>query len=119
MPDTSAVAKELLMNPFRKFLMLVALVVTSVHFLASQWVQTSGPYGGTIQALAADATNLFAGTDGGGVFHSTNNGGSWTSARNGLTDPHVLSLAMSDTNLFVGTAYGGVFLSTNNGASWT
>jgi hypothetical protein len=42
----------------------------------SQWVQTNGPYGGTVRAFAVSGTNLFAGTDNGGV--STNNGTSWT-----------------------------------------
>ncbi|MDQ3011765.1 MAG: hypothetical protein M3X11_13785, partial [Acidobacteriota bacterium] len=42
-----------------------------------QWVQTNGPYGGDIRALLVNGTNLFAGTNGGGVFLSTNNGQSW------------------------------------------
>ena len=34
----------------------------------AEWIQTNGPYGGTINGLAISGTNLFAGTDGGGVF---------------------------------------------------
>ncbi|MBU1299414.1 MAG: T9SS type A sorting domain-containing protein, partial [Bacteroidetes bacterium] len=54
-------------------------------------------------------TNLFAGTDGGGVFLSTNNGTSWTAVNTGLTYTDVLSLAVSGTNLFAGTSGGGVW----------
>jgi hypothetical protein len=77
-------------------------------------------------------TNLFAGTEYGGVFLSTNNGTSWTAANNGLPkNPDVTSFYVSvfafavspngtgGTNLFAGTYYSGVFLSTDNGTSWT
>jgi len=40
-------------------------------------------------------TNLFAGTDGGGVFLSINNGTSWTVVNSGLTNTRVQSLAVS------------------------
>jgi hypothetical protein len=64
----------------------------------------------------AGGTNLFAGTEGGGVFLSTNNGTSWTAVNTGLTHTYVLSLAVSPatgeaggTNLFAGTEGGGVW----------
>jgi len=98
--------------------------------LHTQWVQTSGPYGGDVRCFAASGTNLFAGTASGagvvsgGVFLSTNNGASWTQVNNGLTNTSVTALTVSGTNLFAGTGtgqggWGRVYLSTNNGTSWT
>ena len=63
-------------------------------------------------------TNLFAGTEAGGIFLSTDNGANWTPMSNGLTSLQVNSLAVSGSTLFAGTS-GGVFLSTNNGANWS
>ena len=59
-----------------------------------------------VRALAVSGTNLFAGTDGGGVFLSTNNGTSWTAFNIGLTNTVVNALAVSGTNLFAGTNDG-------------
>ena len=73
----------------------------------------------TVNAFAVSGTNLFAGTDNGGVLLSTNNGTSWTAANTGLTSNNVHALVVSDANVFAGTAFGGVFFSSNNGASWT
>jgi photosystem II stability/assembly factor-like uncharacterized protein len=64
-------------------------------------------------------SNLFAGTDGGGIFLSTNNGLSWTAANTNLTATSVYSLAINGSNLFAGTDGAGVFLSTDNGTSWS
>ncbi len=104
------------MKYITRFTLSLTAWLLLVEFCYPQWVQTNGPYGGDIRALAVSGTNLFAGTDGSGVFLSTNNGTSWTAT--GLTNTVVWSFAVSGTNLFAGT-YGGVFLSTNNGTSWT
>ncbi len=72
-----------------------------------------------IEALAVIGTNVFAGTDGGGVYRSTNNGTSWTAVNTGLTNNRVFALAVSGTNLFAGTSGGGIFRSADNGANWT
>jgi hypothetical protein len=61
---------------------------------------------GNVRALAISDTNLFAGTDGGGVFHSTNNGISWTEVNTGLTNFIVNALLVHGTNLFAGTDNG-------------
>ncbi len=49
----------------------------------AQWMQTNGPYGGSIVSFAVSGTNLFAATGSGG-FLSTNNGTSWTEVNTGL-----------------------------------
>ncbi len=77
------------------------------------------PTGGFVKCLAVSGSNLFAGTELGGVFFSTNNGASWTAVNNGLRSNHIISLAVTKSNLFAGTWSNGAFFCTNNGASWT
>jgi len=102
-----------------RFLFVVVSIFTLTRSSLAQWVQTNGPGGGTVNCFAVSGTNLFAGTDGGGVFLSTDNGTNWTAVNNGLPDnTSVYAFAVSGTNLFAGTS-GGVFLSTDNGTSWT
>ncbi len=101
----------------RRIFCFAMLFLLGVNSLPAQWVQTNGPYGGTVHSLSVSGSNLFAGTYG-GVFLSTDNGASWTQANAGLTNTSVYALAVNGSNLFAGT-YGGVFLSTDNGASWT
>jgi len=79
----------------------------------------SGLSNAAIFCLAANGTNLFAGTSYQGVFLSTNNGTSWTAANTGLTNLDINSFAGSGTNLFAGTGVSGVFLTRNNGTYWT
>lgn len=105
-------------------LVVVLLMSCGISSSFAQWVQTSGPGGGSIHSLVAIGTKLFAGTSSftatsGGVYLSTNNGTSWTAVNSGLTNEDVNSLAVNGANLFAGTGGGGVFLSTNNGTSWT
>ncbi len=63
------------------------------------------------------ATNIFAGTQNGGVFLSTNNGKSWTLPSTRLSNEIVYALGVEGTNLFAATG-DGVFLSTDNGTNW-
>ncbi len=102
-----------------QFICLALVIVLFCPCATAQWVQTNGPYGGTIQCLALSGTNLFAGTYSGGIFLSANNGASWTAVNADLTNKNVRAFAVSGTNLFAGTSGSGVFLSANNGASWT
>jgi hypothetical protein len=84
----------------------------------AQWVQTSGPPGGNVSALASSGSSLFAAIDQ-GVFRSTNNGKSWMPVNEGLAQfPGIKCLLVSGTNVFAGTG-NGLFRSTSNGASWT
>ncbi|MCL5738691.1 MAG: hypothetical protein M1303_08670, partial [Bacteroidetes bacterium] len=103
------------------FTILAACLIISSFAgpIQAQWVQTNGPYGAGryVNALAISDTDLFAGTEDGGVFRSMNNGASWTASNNGLRATSVNAFVVSGTNLFAGTD-SGVFLSTNNGTSW-
>ncbi len=107
--------------------LILLRVVISCQCFSQQnfWVQTNGPYGGSVQAIVAKSSGeWFAGTgdmlDGqGGVFRSTDHGNTWVDASVGLTNRTVMSLAIDSTGtLFAGTSGGGVFRSTDNGDRW-
>ena len=104
-----------------QFFTLMILIFINNNLLNSQWVQSNFPYSGTVNCLTAGTngsggTNLFAGTEGGGVFLTTNDGTSWQAVNNGLGNYIVNSIALSGSNIFAGI--GGIYRSTNNGASW-
>jgi hypothetical protein len=85
----------------------------------AQWVQTNGPYGGTIITMGVSGTNLFASTSV-GVFRSTNSGAWWTQLDLVLPgDPNVLAFGSNGTKIFAATVNPeGAFFSTDNGTSW-
>ncbi|MBS1978356.1 MAG: hypothetical protein JST46_13385 [Bacteroidetes bacterium] len=72
----------------------------------SQWAQTNGPYGGTVNALFVNSGRLFAGTTG-GVYLSTNGGSSWSPASAGLTTGDTKAFTINGSNIFAGTNGGG------------
>jgi hypothetical protein len=61
-----------------------------------------------IQSLATIGTDIFAGTNGGGVFLSIDSGGSWTAIDSGLTSTVINSLTISGGDILAGTN-GGVW----------
>jgi hypothetical protein len=67
--------------------------------------------------MAVIGTNLFAGTNNGGVYMTNNNGANWILVNNGIPTQYISSLISSGVNLFAGTAAGAYF-SANNGTSW-
>jgi hypothetical protein len=96
-------------------LLVYLLLLFLASTLQAQWVQTNGPYGGTVYCFAVNGQNLFVGTSS-GVYLSTNNGTSWTNV--GFLGYRVWDLAVYGTNLLAASD-AGVQLSTNNGTSWT
>ena len=87
----------------QQFIIIILAIVFFTNEGSAQWVQTNGPYGGSVSCFAVSGTNLFSGTHGSGVFLSTNNGTSWKGVNTGLTSAYVWSLAVNGTNLFAGT----------------
>jgi photosystem II stability/assembly factor-like uncharacterized protein len=97
---------------------------------SAQWVQTSGPTGSSISVLAADGSNLFAGTNYGDLFLSTDEGANWTSITSAFPSYYVdsiskrntgyrfSSLAINGSSLVVNSKLG-IFYSKDNGASWS
>ena len=102
----------------RNVVLSLVIIVLRTDSTLSQWVPTSGPYGGTVSWLLVNGSTVFAAAGPAGVFRSTNNGTSWTGANMGLASSAVSALAASGTDLFAGTDRG-VFLSTDEGTSWT
>jgi ligand-binding sensor domain-containing protein len=82
------------------------------------WQQTTGPYGGTVRALAITSNgDFYAGTSGGGLFRSKNNGDSWSKID--IPSNYVGAIAInSDGHIFIGTSLRGVYRSMDNGQTW-
>ena len=99
-------------------LLSVLFVIAFTELMFAQWVQTSCPVSGTVNALTVSGTNIFAGTSAGGIYISIDDGDSWNAVNNGLTEQLVRAVAVSSNNIFAGTK-SGVFKSTNNGNSWS
>jgi hypothetical protein len=100
--------------------LLAMCMVLIPNPLNAQWVRSNGSndsfFSFTSTTNVAGDTNLFTGSNGGGVFLSTDNGTSWTAVNKGASFGSVRALAVTDTNLFA--AGYTVYLSGNNGKSW-
>lgn len=108
--------------PFRRFFskvcFLVVVLLSPDSASAQQWELCNGPFGGSISCFANSGTDLYAGTDFGGIFLTTNNGQSWRPVNNGLKNTSISSIAVLGTKIFAGTSGGGLYVSTNKGDSW-
>src|SRR4051812_16289358 len=102
----------------KSILIPTLLFFMMAHSVKGQWLQTSGPAGGPVQSMVTDGSNLFAGSNGGGVFLSTDNANSWSPVNNGLKNLYVKALASSGSTIVAGTL-AGVFITSNNGNSWS
>ncbi len=99
-------------------LFFVALFIQAGN-LSAQWVQTNGPYGGTINAIVSNGSYLYSATSGAGVFRSSDNGSTWSPSSSGVLGlSGVYTVAASGTTLFAASGYG-IFRSTDNGDNWT
>ena len=90
----------------------------------TNWRQTNGPYGGSINTLfrASDGT-LYAATDSAGVFRSSDDGDSWVPVNNGLDVypagqlPHPSTITEANGMLYLSTT-SEFFYSNNRGEAW-
>lgn len=69
-----------------------------------------------INALAAQGSSLFAGTEN-GLFRTANDSSSWARVNESLINVPVYTLAANETAVFAGTREG-VFVSADEGESW-
>jgi hypothetical protein len=115
-------------------MLLTGLALTAVVLLGGlQGAQagvdvwtTTGPEGGTVQALAIDPqtpTTLYL-RAGRGVHKSTDGGGRWTTVNTGLPSSYLSAQNLvidpqTPTTLYAGTFGEGVFQSTDGGGTWT
>lgn len=100
----------------RKFIYIL-LVCLSIYKVESQWIYTNGPNSSSINALAKLESNLYAGTDGGGVLFSSDYGESWSPINDGLLNHIIYTLVIAEGNFFAGTG-DGIFVSTDYGLNW-
>ena len=98
--------------------LMIGLGLLVAQTASAGWVQ-SGLSGTSINALANNGSNIFAGTANGKIFLSSNNGNNWASVDSGSANTSVNSLAVSGSIIFSGTNYGNVFSSKNNGLNWS
>jgi ligand-binding sensor domain-containing protein len=98
----------------------VAVMVLFIHGARAQWVQTSGPLGGTAQVgfLAHNVDELFALTATGSLFLTSDYGTSWSALRLLCSSSSAFSMAVSGGNIYVG-AENGICVSNDFGATWT
>jgi hypothetical protein len=89
----------------------------------NNWTKIGSNLGSTVNALAANGNNIYAGTLC-GVHLTVNNGNTWTNLYSGFpvstsSYPYLpaQALAIKDTNLFAGTK--GVYLFNQQNSSWT
>ncbi|MGZ4057872.1 MAG: PKD-like domain-containing protein [Bacteroidia bacterium] len=113
----------------KKYSIIVAVEKIAIIFIGlftlcslqanAQWTQTSGPYASsTVNCLATDGTNLFAGTQNSGIYLSTDFGSNWTLASTGFSIYPFHSLLLNGSNLFA-AGDNGLYLSTDNASSWS
>jgi photosystem II stability/assembly factor-like uncharacterized protein len=100
---------------------LALVFVLLCPYASGQWVQTNGPYGGTLQRVACDSSGvLYTTHPRRGVFKSTDNGYRWLPANEGLSGISTTHIAANSAGLvFVASRQGGVFRSGNHGSTWT
>src|SRR5262245_3301331 len=95
----------------------VVLLLTLAASAHSQWLQTNGPFGGTVHDLASTGEDLYALVSSAGIFRSTDKGLSWTQGSNDLSKLFFLNLTSSGTTLYAAT-YNQIFRSTDNASTW-
>ncbi len=72
-----------------------------------------------IRSLCVSGSDIYAGTQGGGIFKSSNDGGLWTDVSTGIPlFSNITCFVSLSGNVFAGTD-NGVFVSSNSGGSWT
>lgn len=92
------------------FIFLLAFAIAS----NAQWQQTNGPYGGYINDIMVDGSNIYV-VAGGSLYKSTNGGMKWNTI---MVDTMGIVKIVKDSNfLFIGTKKG-VYKSSDDGLRW-
>jgi hypothetical protein len=88
------------------------------YVAAMEWAERLGADITSSSLGYKEFSDIFAGTNGGGVVHSSDNGISWIAANSGLTSLDVSALIVRENTIFVATRSGGIFKSTNDCKNW-
>lgn len=84
----------------------------------AQWVQTTGPEGGSVNRLATNGTAICAITEF-AVFVSQDSGATWIRSDSGFAEnPTFKCVGSNGSDFFVSDFYHGLYKSTDNGMSW-
>ncbi len=84
----------------------------------AQWLQTSGPQGGTLYSIASNGSStIFASQSANGVYRSTDNGAHWT--QSGLFGNPIGTFCFTSTAVFAADQNSGIYRSKDNGNSWS
>ncbi|MGE5498381.1 MAG: WD40/YVTN/BNR-like repeat-containing protein, partial [Syntrophothermus sp.] len=94
------------------FVLMLAIPVNNC--IQAQWIQTNGPYGGTISSIAADGNKVVADIS----FLSTDAGKNWKPINKIKSLNSVQALLIRGDTILAGINYGGLYISTNNGSNW-
>jgi photosystem II stability/assembly factor-like uncharacterized protein len=97
---------------------LILVSFFALNEAIAQWVVTNVPSNVTVQSIATNDGNIYAGTDGNGIYHSTDGGANWSQLSTGLTTQKVTAIGFSGPYIFVGTNGNGVYRSSDQGGSW-
>lgn len=99
------------------FTILFSLFTIFSGSLSAQWIQTQGPEGGFISAMASNSSTVFAGTYT-GLYRSTNNGLNWLKSVNGANEYTIYDVVIAGSDVFA--SFGGlIHRSSDNGLNWT
>lgn len=106
--------------------MKIQLIITSIFltfFLhtgySQSWTQQStGLYGGNINALISKGNTVLAATNGAGIFRSVDSGVSWSRVSEGLLDYDFTCFEIMGDTIVGGGFFSGIHYSADNGISW-
>ncbi len=84
----------------------------------SKWTVSKGFFY-QVNSIVISPSQIYAGTNGGGVYVSTDNGATFNQTNSGLTDLDITTLAFIGQSFLAGTDTAGVFISTDDGTDWT
>jgi photosystem II stability/assembly factor-like uncharacterized protein len=98
------------------------LCVLSIESNA-QWIQTNGPYGGTILSLAVMDSTIFAGTQYCGAYYSSDYGNNWNQIDDIPNNTDVYSFAVHNQIVIaaeenIDSFESCIFISTDGGRNW-
>lgn len=100
-----------------RYLFLLFVISGTVSDANSQWIQTNGPYGETINASCHSSSTLFVGTHN-GVFKSSDEGKNWKLISQDLVYDQIWSLHYSNGTLYAGSI-GCLYFTDDDGENWS